>query len=388
MNELAVLSLLGASALVAAFGYRKKLRKSRDCCEALLEQQSRLSESEETFRTFFEQHCVGFAINDEKGRWLKVNDRLCEILGYEREELERLTWPEITPSDHLLGERADYEAFLSTPASTEQSFEKQFLRKNGSIVDVLVTTRMMMPSENRDIRFASTVHDVSDRKRLLSALAARASELERHREAIITSMAVLSEFRDGETGEHIRRTKEYVLLLLERAYADCPARFRGEWGYPREDFELIGSSAVLHDIGKVGVPDRILLKPGPLTPEEFDTIRTHPIIGSYALRKAETTLENAEFLKYAHEIVTYHHEKWDGTGYPYGLAGEDIPLSARVMAVADVYDALVAERLYKKALPHETAVEIIASESGSHFDPELVKVFLECAGEFRAISER
>jgi PAS domain S-box-containing protein len=388
MNELAVLSLLGASALIAVFGYRKGLRKSRDCCEALWEQQRRFSEREEIFRMFFEQHCVGFAITDEKGSWLKVNDRLCEILGYEREDLERLTWPEITPSEYLLGERAEYEAFLSKPVSTEQSFEKKFLRKDGSIVDVLVSTRIMTHSMNRDIRFASTVHDVSDRKRLLSALTARASELVRHREAIITSMAVLSEFRDGETGEHIRRTKEYVLLLLERASVDCPARFSGRWSYPREDFELIGSSAVLHDIGKVGVPDHILLKPGPLTPEEFDTMRTHPIIGSYALRKAEATLENAEFLKYAHEIVTYHHEKWDGTGYPYSLAGEEIPLSARIMAVADVYDALVAERLYKKSFPHEKAVEIITSESGSHFDPELVKVFMVCAGEFRAISER
>ena len=388
MNEFAVLSLLGASALVAAFGYRKELRKSRDCCEALLEQQRRLSESEEAFRAFFEQHCVGFAITDENGRWLKVNDRLCEILGYEREELERLAWHELTPAECLREEMPLFESFLSPRSSNERCLEKQYIRKDGALVDVVVSAKILEPSTKHGVRLASTVHDVSDRKRLLNALAARASELERHREAIITSMAVLSEFRDGETGEHIRRTKEYVLLLLERAYADCPARFRGRWSYPREDFELIGSSAVLHDIGKVGVPDRILLKPGPLTPEEFDTIRTHPIIGSYALRKAETTLENAEFLKYAHEIVTYHHEKWDGTGYPYGLEGEDIPLSARVMAVADVYDALVAERLYKKALPHETAVEIIASESGSHFDPELVKVFLECAGEFRAISER
>jgi PAS domain S-box-containing protein len=343
--------------------------------------------SEETFRTFFEQHGVGFAITDADCRWLNVNDRLCEILGYSREELRSIPWRDITPKDIFEQEIVRIGNALAHEDRNEHDFEKQFVRKDGSLIDVAVSTKILS-SSGGEIRFASIVQDITDRKRSSRMLEEKARELERHREAIITSMAVLSEFRDGETGEHVRRTKEYVLLLLERADAVCPERFRGERRYPREDFGLISSSAVLHDIGKVGVPDSILLKPGPLTPEEFETIRTHPIIGSYALRKAETVLKDAEFLKYAHEIVTYHHEKWDGTGYPYGIAGEAIPFSARIMAVADVYDALVTERLYKKAFPHGQAVEIIASESGKHFDPELVKVFLECAEEFRAISER
>lgn len=337
-----------------------------------------LRRSEETFRTFFEQHSVGFAITDTDCRWLNVNDRLCEILGYSREELLSKTWRDITPRDFFEHEIVKMEDMLRHGDQSEHDFEKQFLRKDGSIIDVAVSTKILSSSGNT-IRFASTIQDITDRKRSGRILEEKARELERHQEAIINSMAILAEFRDGGTGEHLERTKSYVRLLLERSGAE---RF-----YPEEDLELIVRSSVLHDIGKVGIPDRILLKPGSLTEEEFDTIRAHPVIGGYALAKAEKVLGEAAFLKYAREIVEYHHEKWDGAGYPYSLKGDAIPFAARVMAIADVYDALISERPYKKAFPHEEAVEIIASESGKHFDPELVRVFAECAEEFRAISE-
>ena len=336
-----------------------------------------LRRSEENFRTFFEQHGVGFAITDRECRWLNVNDRLCEILGYSREELQTLTWRNITPKNIFEEEIVRVENALTHEDRNEHDFEKQFVRKDGSLIDVAVSTKILF-SSGGGIRFASTIQDITERKRSSRMLEEKARELELHQEAIINSMAILAEFRDRGTGDHLERTKAYVRLLLERSGA--------ERLYSSEDFELIVRSSVLHDIGKVGVPDHILLKPGPLTAEEFDTVRAHPVLGGYALAKANKTLGEPAFLKYAREIVECHHEKWDGSGYPYGLRGESIPFAARIMAVADVYDALISERPYKKPLSHEAAVKIIASESGKHFDPSLVLVFLDSADEFEAIS--
>lgn len=336
-----------------------------------------LARSGKRFRAFFEQHSVGFAILEQRSGRVKVNEHLCELFGYSREELEKLSWRDLIHPD-AVDQATAYLADKAAETADEHSFETKCVRKDGSPVDVSVSTKLLNISGGAISR-AFIVRDISERIRSTTLLASKARELERHQEAIITSMAVLAEFRDGGTGEHIERTKSYVRLLLERSEA-------GEH-YPAEQFDLIARSAVLHDIGKVGIPDRILLKPGPLTPEEFDTVRTHPIIGTYAIGKAEKTIGEAPFLKYAREIIQYHHEKWDGSGYPYGLKGEDIPYAGRIMAIADVYDALVSERPYKKAFPHEKAMEIIVSESGRHFDPALVEVLLGCEEEFRAISE-
>jgi putative two-component system response regulator len=145
----------------------------------------------------------------------------------------------------------------------------------------------------------------------------------------------------------------------------------------------------LHDIGKVGIPDRILLKPGRFTPEEFEIMKTHTTLGRDAIIAAEKQLGmEVGFLRHAKDIAYYHQEKWDGSGYPEGLSGEDIPISARLMAVADVYDALISRRVYKEGMPHEKAVTIIREGRGSHFDPDMVDAFLDLEGEFRAIAAR
>jgi putative two-component system response regulator len=145
----------------------------------------------------------------------------------------------------------------------------------------------------------------------------------------------------------------------------------------------------LHDIGKVGIPDRILLKPGRLTPEEFEVMKTHTTLGRDAIQHAEEALGvRVKFLTMAKEIAYSHQEKWDGSGYPEGLKGEAIPLSARLMAVADVYDALISERVYKKGMPHEDAVAIMRQGRGTHFDPDILDAFLELQQEFRAIAVR
>jgi putative two-component system response regulator len=213
----------------------------------------------------------------------------------------------------------------------------------------------------------------------------RTSKLAALQDAIIIAMASLAETRDNDTGHHIRRTQHYV-----RELALC---LRSLGKYSDElDNELISTiykTAPLHDIGKVGVPDAILLKPGRLTPEEFDIMKKHTLYGRDAIVAAEKTLGVPEkFLNTAREIAYCHHEKWDGSGYPQGLAGTDIPLPARLMAVADVYDALIAERVYKTPMSHAEASGIIEAGRGSHFDPEIVDVFTQINDKMAAIAEQ
>jgi putative two-component system response regulator len=213
----------------------------------------------------------------------------------------------------------------------------------------------------------------------------RTRELRMIQDVTIMAMASLAETRDNETGNHIRRTQNYVAALARRLQA------RGS--YPGEltddAIELIRKSAPLHDIGKVGIPDSILLKPGRLTPEEWEIMKTHTTLGRDAILAAEKLISvPSSFLRYAREIAHYHHEKWDGSGYPEGLGGERIPISARLMAVADVYDAFISRRVYKPAYTHEMAVEYIRESRGRHFDPDMVDAFLAIQEDFRAIAQR
>jgi putative two-component system response regulator len=212
----------------------------------------------------------------------------------------------------------------------------------------------------------------------------RTRQLASLQDAIIISMASLAETRDNDTGHHIRRTQHYV-----RELALClQNRDKYHKELTDENIETLYKTAPLHDIGKVGVPDRILLKPGRLTPEEFEEMKRHTTHGRDAIIAAEKSMEAPEsFLETARDIACSHHEKWDGSGYPAGLAGENIPLSARLMAIADVYDALITKRVYKDAMPHEEAVKIIESGGGSHFDPEVVAAFSLVKDKFAAIAE-
>ncbi|HIJ38139.1 MAG TPA: two-component system response regulator, partial [Rhodospirillaceae bacterium] len=193
----------------------------------------------------------------------------------------------------------------------------------------------------------------------------RTRELSAIQDVTILAMASLAETRDSDTGNHIRRTQHYVNALAQKL-AGHP-RFAGQLDEAR--ISMLFKSAPLHDIGKVGIPDRILLKPGRFTPEEFDIMKTHTVLGRDAIAHAEQSLGTpVEFLACAKEIAYAHQEKWDGSGYPEGIGGDDIPVSARLMAVADVYDALISRRVYKDGMPHEKAVQIIREGSGSHFD--------------------
>ncbi len=213
----------------------------------------------------------------------------------------------------------------------------------------------------------------------------RTQEISAIQDVTILVMASLAETRDPETGNHIRRTQNYVKELAQ-ALRNHP-RFRN---YLNDKIiQLLFKSAPLHDIGKVGIPDRILLKPGKLDPDEFEVMKTHTTLGYEAIAHAEKALgTNVAFLTMAKEIALSHQEKWDGSGYPQGLAGDAIPVCARLMAVADVYDALVSRRPYKEPMPHAEAVRIIDRGRGSHFDPDIVDAFLLSQDQFAAIAHR
>jgi len=212
----------------------------------------------------------------------------------------------------------------------------------------------------------------------------RTREVQVIQDVTIMAMCSLAETRDNETGNHIRRTQSYVLALARKLEADPHFADYLRGNTP----EVLHKSAPLHDIGKVGIPDAILLKPGRLTPEEFEVMKTHTTLGRDAIVAAERLIgADDTFLRLAREIAYGHQEKWDGSGYPQGARGEAIPVGARLMAIADVYDALISARVYKPGLPHEKAVAIIAEGRGTHFDPRMVDAFLQIADEFRQIAQ-
>lgn len=216
-------------------------------------------------------------------------------------------------------------------------------------------------------------------------VAKRTREISAVQDVTILAMASLAETRDNETGNHIRRTQHYVKALAEAL------RQQPKFAAALDDhtIAMLFKSAPLHDIGKVGIPDRILLKPGRYEPEEFAIMQRHPLLGLQAIEHAEQSLGmSVDFLRMAKEIAYGHHEKWDGSGYPQGLAGEAIPLSARLMALADVYDALISRRVYKEGMSHQQAASIIAQGRGSHFDPDVVDAFFQIEQTFVAIAQR
>ena len=200
----------------------------------------------------------------------------------------------------------------------------------------------------------------------------------------IFAMASLAETRDNETGNHIRRTRTYVKILALKLQNH--SKFKDF--LTDEMIDTLYKSAPLHDIGKIGIPDYILLKKGKLTPEEFEIMKTHTTLGKEAIEHAENQLGyEVSFLKIAKEIAYSHQEKYDGTGYPLGLKGDKIPISARLMCVADVYDALISKRVYKDKIGHEKAIEIMKEGRGTHFDPDILDAFLELEKDFEEVAK-
>ena len=217
--------------------------------------------------------------------------------------------------------------------------------------------------------------EVSKRTRQMAAL----------QNVTILALASLAETRDSETGNHLKRTQYYMELLCK--YLRRHPRFTDFLSPERIQFMI--QCAPLHDIGKVGIPDRILLNPGRYSAAEFEIMKTHPTLGRDAIANAQNSApQDGEFFEIAKQIIYSHHEKWDGSGYPLGLAGEAIPIPARLMALADVYDALICRRVYKASMSHEQALQVIVEGWCKHFDPDVVDAFLALGSEFQAVATR
>ena len=238
-----------------------------------------------------------------------------------------------------------------------------------------IEVHLLVESQKRElVKFNSTLSHMVEEK------TATVVEL---KNAILSTLAELVEYRDKITGGHILRTQRYIqeLVIVMKAAGV----------YTKElsdlDESLILQSCQLHDVGKIAIKDAILNKPGKLTPEEFEEIKTHTIFGEKAILRIKEKTTDSDFLEYARIFALTHHERWDGRGYPYGLAGDNIPLLGRIMAIADVYDALVETRPYKTAFSHDRAIEIIAEGKGSHFDPAITDLFVQNNDIFRKIAD-
>jgi len=313
---------------------------------------------------------IGLAVIDsETGEICCANDAYCEMLGRTRDAVHGKTWMDFTHPDDV---ENDKKAITKHLGSGKKQFvkEKRYVKPDGTVCCASVTGNRISDYVHRKLH-VTMVENIDTRRQERKKYMLDKQEIQ---ESLFPSLAILSEFRDRETGEHLLRTRMYVKLLLENL----------EEGklFSKKAISLISNSAMLHDIGKIGIPDSILLKPDKLTCDEFSIIKNHTVQGGKALRQIQSYLGSTSTFSFALEISEGHHERWDGTGYPSGLTGSEIPLTARVMAIADVYDALRSERPYKKAYTHAESVEIIRQGAGTHFDPALVEVFLSIENEF------
>jgi putative two-component system response regulator len=212
-----------------------------------------------------------------------------------------------------------------------------------------------------------------------------ANEIPHARQVLVLALTTLAEQREADSESHILRVQNYVLTLAQTLSKQPKFAELLTPAY----IDTLFLSVPLYDMGSIGIPDRILLKPGRLTPDEITIMRTHPTIGHAAIERAEKTLGRpSPRLAIAKDLVLCHQEKWDGSGYPRALAGTDIPVAARIMALADVYDALISSKVYKDGVPHDKAVQIIFSERGAHFDPDMVDAFIEIQDTFADIAHR
>ncbi|WP_243755238.1 HD domain-containing phosphohydrolase [Thiomicrorhabdus sp. 6S3-12] len=273
--------------------------------------------------------------------------------------------------------------FITSKTSAED--EKRALQEGGSdFIPKPINPDILLARIKTHLELGDYHRKLRDENQMLEQkLNQRLTDLFKLQQATLTVMISLAEFRDENTGNHIKRTQSYVQMLAEEVERTYP-----HMGLDQNTRDLIVQAAPLHDIGKITTPDHILLKPGKLTPEEFDIMKQHAQSGADILKAATSEMGSyGGFLEVAQEIALTHHEKWDGSGYPQGLQGESIPISGRLMALADVYDALRSERPYKKAFSHQEALAIIEEGAGAHFDPRLTECFKNIGEKVAAITE-
>ena len=358
--------------LFAFFGshvqYTIKKRKSAEMA---------LQDSEEKYRTILQSIEEGYYEVDLSGRITFTNDAACKMIGYSQGELLGVKGQDFIPRETAYKAIRVFNTVLQTGIS-DAIPEFHFIHGDGSSRILELSISLRKDRQNRPIGFRGVARDVTDRLNAEKEKKRLAELMHEARAATILGLAKLAEYRDEGTGKHLERIREYSRILAERL-----SRFPSYEEYITKKYiEDIYRSSILHDIGKVGIPDAILLKPAELTPDEFEIIKTHTLLGGDALNEIDKWIEGTSFLTMGKEIAYHHHEKWDGTGYPKGLKGAAIPLSARIVALADVYDALTSRRSYKEAFNHGKSRDIIIGLKGSHFDPVVVDAFLALEDDF------
>jgi PAS domain S-box-containing protein len=339
-----------------------------------------LQDSEEKYRTILQSIEEGYYEVDLSGGITFINDAACRMVGYSRDELLGIKGQDFISRETAYKAVRVFNTVLQTGLS-DAIPEFHFIHSDGRSRILELSISLRKNRQNRPVGFRGVARDVTDRLKAEKEKKRLAALMHEARAATILGLAKLAEYRDEGTGKHLERIREYSRILAERM-----SRLPLYEGYITKKYiEDIYRSSILHDIGKVGIPDAILLKPAELTPDEFKIIKTHTLLGGDALNEIDKWIEGTSFLTLGKEIAYHHHEKWDGTGYPKGLKGTAIPLSARIVALADVYDALTSRRCYKEAFNHEKSRDIIIGLKGSHFDPVVVDAFLTLEDDFRRI---
>lgn len=355
--------------LVKAVNNAISLKRLRDENKSITE---KLVKSEKRYRVMVQHSPDMIYTLNQRGEFAFINDAVSRILGYNSDELLG------KPYTHIVKNGS-----LGNSKLFDERKTVELVRRDGTTCHVESLVSTILDENGFIIGCRGIDRDITERKRLETELVDSCCKLQNTRISTILGLAKLAECRDSGTGAHLERIREYSRVIAHQM--STMSKYEG---YITEDYvEDIYHSSILHDIGKVGIPDSILLKPGRLSPEEFEIIKRHSIIGGDAIRAVEAQTDGQSFLTLGKEIAYHHHEKWDGSGYPFGLRGERIPLSARQVALADVYDALTSKRTYKEAYSHEKAKEIIIRERGKQFDPDVVDAFLARETEFLQIRE-
>ncbi len=341
-----------------------------------------LQKSEEKYRTILTNIEEGYYEIDLTGNFTFFNESVLKIYNCRKEELHEKNIRDFMSEGNASEVLKIYNEIYQTKISvTDMNWEIETGQGAQRFLEVSATR--IDDERGKPIGFRGIIRDITGRKKMEKKLIDSYKNIKETRAMTILGLAKLAEYRDQNTGEHLERMMEYTKLL-----ARALSKKQKYQDYITEEYiEDVYISSMLHDIGKVGITDRILLKPGPLDDDEYEKVKKHTLLGGDALRAVEAQIKGKSFLSLGKQICYYHHERWDGTGYPFGLSGKNIPLSARIVALADVYDALTSERVYKSASSHETAVATIQKEKGRHFDPDIVEIFLENQEAFLHILE-
>jgi PAS domain S-box-containing protein len=340
-----------------------------------------LKASEEKYRTILESIEEGYYEVDFEGYFVFVNDSLSKILGVPKIDLRFMNFWDFMDEENASRVYATFMGCRRT-GKPVKAFDCEF-NINGAAAYIEASVSLLRDSRGLPVGYRGVLRDRTEKKKMELDLIESYRKIQEARTATILGLAKLAEYRDEGTGTHLERIREYARILA----VELSQNPRFSETIDQQYIDDIYQSSILHDIGKVGTPDALLLKPGELTDEEFDIIKRHTIMGGNALKAIESQIEGQSFLAMGREIAFNHHEKWDGSGYPRGLKGEAIPLSARIIALADVYDALTTRRFYKEAFSHDKAKNMIILLKSKHFDPQIVDAFLAVQEKFNRVRE-